>query len=742
MKLLFDKVSGRSGLLALEKRPMALYRDIVNWELSEELGNLKKRKPYLTLMSGIEAVYNGIDWTDLNDENGVILETEVAGTRYIRLMNRDGLGYDALAPLDFDDRTSGSTITGTNPIIVNKEVRSGVGISNTTDLPLIAYRLKDQKRYYNPATDNYDATFTNGQYLDDMIYDGKLAELLPPASGPGFLGGPGGKSHVDDKGFPANDVRRIKLYASPVIDGYQRSFPDSDIVGFVADDITTETRYSFTFYMEVFNANKLKSKRITHVDVFASITGEGQENDYEPPYYFLTRIPMDKQQTNHFFEGSMTVTATYVEIDNFAEWFTFENLLRAYVHNVTDDEWIQIDTGAGITTNGTAKRFLIRSGTPTNTGSKKFKMHLGWYKNGSDLRFPFFYDDFHFRLGSEMYDYLGIPKGDHGRDDKRFKYITYNGTRSVITGTPDGGAYYSTYRDPDNFPIRNRVRTKYEPIGIECLREDIIFFSKQNMERMQIYGNDGDVRLDSAYSDRGALSQKAVYKVNDHTIFGCDYKGPWILTNQGFEDISAHLNDYFDPRSGLLTATEKEQCVIGYNKYNDQVWFSFPTYNDGTDYFGNGIIFVYDLRARRLGLTSPWFMVGTGRSITTFVTNEIFHLLGIDRITTSRVQDFNGASGEEEYFAKIEFMTLESPLLNTQINWRAVRGRLTGSDTYTATFYFDGESSPSKSAVLSTTGKGRIFKSGETVRVVLVTGESGNSGTFSGIDLHGNPKVL
>jgi len=744
MKLLFTQISGRSGLIASEKLPSSMFVELINWELSENLQNLVKRKPYLQLLGNQYPVYGAIDWTDQDGTNGIVALKEQGGVKSFSYYGRNGATYDPPVSFANDDRTAGSTINEMHPRQVYNAIRSGAGLNASTDRPFIIYKLKDRKRIYDPISDVHGVNFTNGVYVDEQIYDGKLGHLLSPTSAyPSQISlAPGCQAYTETGGFAQSDVRAFKLYAAPLIDGYQRGFPDDSVNYYLNAYDPSYDRYAFRGHIQLSPFLAQRSRRITAIDIFLSITGEGLDLDYTPPYYFLTRVPFQGMPDRAFFKANCSIQNTYIEVPDYEAWYTWRYLYHFYAYNKTDEEWIRLSSTVNFS--GSNARFSISSGVPTNIGTdKEVEFYLGWYNLGPYYYYEFFFDDFHFRLGSEMYDYLGIPKGDLGRTDTRYKYLVWNGKRSLIAGVNDDGLYYSTPFDPDVFPIRNRIRPKFEPVALETIREDYLIASKSNMERMQVYANDGDVRLDSVYSDRGVVSQKALLKVTDYMIFGCDYKGPWMLTPNGLEDLSTHVADFFDPRKGLLTQSQIDECVIGYNKHLDQIWFSFPTYTD-SDYFPSGLILSYDLRARALGLPSPWFLVSTDKPIYNFVTNKIFHLLGLDRANSvTDIVDFNGSSGGEELRAKLEFMTLESPILNTQISWRMIRVRMETDGFYETDVYLDGDSSPTKSISLPDNGRMRVFRPSKTLRVVLEESiASDEAAEYSGMDIHGTPRVL
>jgi hypothetical protein len=333
-----------------------------------------------------------------------------------------------------DERTAGSTIDGTNfyPIVADATLQSGAGISADTERPVWFGYIPERDRF------NGAETISAGRYLDEQHNTSALDNLttLPYTTGFG-QGVFGATAHVSRATGLGLGESFYALYAAPVYDGYQRGFPQ--FINSMKIGTSSPTYGSMEIYVWVADAaDALKSKRITAIDLFVATSATDIRGQFDSvPAYFLERIDLNND-TDHFLEMTGTVDngTSKVTIANYADWLTFD-ALGMFIYNVDDDEYYRVTTE---TVNGSDMEFTVTP-APTNSTSKTVRFINRWRSETiSSVDYYVmrsFYDGYYKKLGSEMYDYLGIPTGDSGLPDFRYKFSAWNGNRLLISGRPD-----------------------------------------------------------------------------------------------------------------------------------------------------------------------------------------------------------------------------------------------------------------------------------------------------------------
>jgi len=410
-----------------------------------------------------------------------------------------------------------------------------------------------------------------------------------------------------------------------------------------------------------------------------------------------------------------------------------------WCHDITNGKHYLIDTD---TDNAGSRELTVRSegDAITNSGSAKLRFYFGWFTSSGEHYIFYKIDNHYISLGSEMYTYLGIPDNDNGffmSTDSfvpNYLYSAWNGSRLMITGRPrrlhTGSLYYDVYEEnigyysiannPDIIPVLNIVRFKYPPTGITNIGQDFIIFSKRHAELIRIV-TDGDAYQEDEFLDRGLVNQKALVKISDDLVAGFDYKGPWILSNRNFRDIGTLLREWWDDK---LSDTVKDGCIAGYNHLKEQLWFSFPDYTD-SDY-PNGIIFVYDMRAERLGISNPWWILKSDIPLKDFTINQDLHLLSTNGESTSKIVDFNQAGTDENVETNLKIKMIQNPLIGRKMQIDKVRVRYSGDDDITVKMYYDESSSPDTTVNVNSDKNTFVRQICKTFELELESAESTN----------------
>jgi hypothetical protein len=540
-------------------------------------------------------------------------------------------------------------------------VRSGAGIS-ANNTPFWYGHIPAKNRF------NGVAAISSGRHLDSLSYKGRTSEIISDV-----IVGVG--SNTNNKGgFTSDNGEKLIVYASLVFDGQRGEsvklypFVDSD---FAANLLYTDANLDVTIKISTANLNKLP--RLDAIDIFVAEANTGLEDAENFPAYFVGRIDMNDQgeyfleQTGVLDSGAQTIT-----IADSSSWHTF-SLNEAWCYDVTNDRNYLIDTD--LDSSGSRVMTIRAEGdTIPASGSASLKFYLGWHLSGGFYWYYFKTDNFYIKAGSEMYDYLGMPKGDNGIDDLRFKYMAVSGGRSLVASMPgenQNRGYYSKAGDYDVFPVLNEVQFIDVPVGVIDVRDDSFFvFYKNSMEMITVFSNQ-QFRREDDFQNVGCVGPKAFTKIDDNTVAVFDQSGPYIVGVNRVEFIGDPIGDWWQEK---LSESVKSGCVVAYDKIGEQVLFSFPDYN--TTPFTGGIVFSYDLRAVRRSGGSPWYILYTDEGIGSAAIASDGHLLTAD---ADGARDWNSESPEESFEAWIKLKMLENAEFDKRVNLKRVNANFSGS---------------------------------------------------------------
>jgi len=605
MELRINDHKGMGTQIAKEKLPTWLYQKIHNLELSKKLGRLVKRGGYANVLTtGLTALNGMKEFTDNNGGRQILLQD---GTGLEESVYTGG-AYGAIAALSGesnDERTASAQVTQMHPILHEKVLRSGASITHAKDYPFW-YGYKDAVIRYPNSGD--EETIAAGKYLEDQFYFGALNSLISITMTNSVSGGAATPS--------ANgiDEGMYGIYLIPVLDGYQRMFPETGTNVFATHEVDATTdvaKRTISIKITIAYGNRAKYKRITDIDIFISKITNGIIEDADiNPAYFLERVPLDDDGDYiHEFEGNSDTGGSVVWTTAEVEWLTHP-FTSMWIYNETQDESYRV-TGMNY---GTNTMSVTPSPSATQAGDT-FKVFSRWYKD-TDFIYGTFYDDYYRKLGSEMYTYLDIPTADTGLDDVRYKFSCMANKRYFIFGTPDGAfGYYSKVNNPDVIPSQNILRLQRELTACISVGRDVIAFYPASSKRFTILSNT-NADEDDTFSDIGCVGQKAVINITDEEAYGMDLRGPWGLHLRNHRFIGSLLTDWWEDE---LSDAEKNACVVGYNRLKDWVLYSFPTYTGTHDSqtYSNGIVFVFDrgfyLKSGRQ--VEPWWILKTDQEI-------------------------------------------------------------------------------------------------------------------------------
>jgi len=658
MKVLLNNFAGMFSRIAKEKAPVFFMRELVNLRTSSIEGRLDSRKGAKALISaGITALANLAEFTDKGGNRQIVL---LDGSS-LRESAYSGGSYGAVGAIASDERSSGATVNEFNPVVNRKELRSGAGVNASTDLPFWYGYIPARSRF------NSVESISAGLYLDDLDQSQKLADLISieifPA--PSFK-----TDHEIDAGY-------YSVYAAPVFEG-QRGLPTKEETFLptpLADIDYTEVGASalnkaISVEVQIADADKLKAKRITAIDLFI-VRSSGVDQDLEnDPASFLERVDLnDDGKTIIELSGTSNSPANKITVSDYADWWTFQ-IAGLWVHDVTNDVYHRV-TSYNI--NGSDVELTV---TPNSTagGAISLRFLSRWYSESSIYKFNTFYDKDNKELGSNMFDYLGLPRGDFGVDDLRFKYLAIAGRRALAVSFPDEDSavgYFSKPGQVDVFPVTNKVLFADDPTGVIDIKDDTFFvFYNRSTDLISVFSNQ-QYRREDNFQNVGAVSQKAIEKINDDSVAIFDQTGPYLMGLHSVEYLGDPIGDWW--QTGL-TESQKSGCVIAFDRLGEQIFFSFPDYS--TDPFTNGLVFVYDIRAKRLGKESPWYILYTDQKITAAAIATDLHLL---TGSATIIRDWNNANPEETFTAWILLKMLQNPDFSRQVNMRHVMANFSGS---------------------------------------------------------------
>ena len=661
MEVRINEHRGMANQVAKEKLPTWLYQKIHNLELSKKLGRMVKRGGYANVLTTGLTTLNGMkEFTDNNGGRQILLQD---GTGLEESVYSAG-AYGAIAAIANDEREAGvaPTVTQMYPVLHEKVLRSGAGIAATHDHPFW-YGYKDAyDRFKNVAAP--PSQIAAGKYLDDQFYGGNLFSSFMSVTLAQSA------SQVASEGIPSGD--NYFVYVAPVLDGYQRGLPEIDNI---AKQLINGADYNaLNLLLSLTAANYASHKRITAVDVFVAKATEGYLSDTDVyPAYFLERVSLE-DDGDYFLELDGTLETatppTYVEFDDdFSTWETF--FLQNHFANFTAATEYNEKLGTR-TENGTKVRYALSNLDNADSGlSVTCKIFSRWYADGATLKYPFKYDDYHRKLGSEMYEYLGIPTGDIGLDDVRYKFSCMANKRYFIFGTPDGAfGYFSKVNEPDVIPSQNILRLQREPTGCVTVGRDVIAFYPSSSKRFTVLSN-ANAEEDDTFSSIGLVSQKAIFSVSDEEAYGFDLRGPWGLHLRNHKFIGSLLTEWWEDE---LSEAEKNACVVVYNRLKDWVLYSFPTYagtHDGQTY--TGIVFVFDrgyyIKSGRQ--IEPWWILPTDHLMYnwTVAEDDDLHLLTGSK---TAIVDWNEplrADQDESVKTLAHLRLLKNPILGNRVHF-------------------------------------------------------------------------
>ena len=732
---------GVSSFIADENKPVYLFKNLVNLEPAVTFGRLKKRKGYGDLITGQSGLTDMIELVDKNDDRNLIVQksTNIYKSAYSG-------GYGALAQLDgtaFDKRAGSPTTYNLRMNTFERVLRAGNGLNATTDYPVWIGHIEQSDRYparlmgwANVAGDIYRKSSASDPHA--VMYDGTfLTEETgtPTTPGSNEWGYSGGYIYINVGGVPDEDLVYSKdrlvaglyldrqfythvwdsdglsvaeggdssypsdlllkgldegwyyIYLSAVLDGYQLDIPfqGTNGPGFYkkvgADDSGMSIRLAFYYASQSY---ALSCPRITAVDVYAAYLGETKDTDYgKYEAYFIERIPLDSGgvdkpivelsgcSTNN---GASTITTPAL-----SGWKTFDTQYL-YVYNVTTGEYHWIASESGTT--------LTVSPAPAGTaGSQTIRIYSDWFLMGTSKQYKLIYDSYYRVAASEMYKRIGAPSGDLGLIDYRYKYGCEANRRYFIFGRTDKWGYFSKAGAPDVIPIQNPIKLRYESTGCVAVGRDVLIFSKLFTDRISVL-SEKSIDKDESFLDVGCSSDESILSLSDDEAAWMSYKGPYEIRLRQSRFLGQDISEWWET---TLSDAEKEACVAGYNYRKDQIWFFFPTYSD-SDY-PNGIIFVYDRHARRMGYKHVWYYFKSDHAALSMCINDDGHLLSNDG---AAIVDWNHATPTETVETIMKFLLLSGPerhqRLRMYVKWLFVDG--TFGDTITANIYINGSGTP------------------------------------------------
>jgi hypothetical protein len=696
-----------------EKIPEYLFPLLSNLEGSTKDGQLRKRKGYAVIKnSGITALSNMVEFVDRNGGRQVLL---LDGTTLKEMPYSSG--YGAVAAISNDERTSGSTVNTFKPVKDRDEIRSGVGVDASTDRPIWYGYIPARSRQ------NSNSSISAGKYLAEQLVE-KNSDVLGQVIKGGVING--NENYVSGSGFAV--TKRFAVYAAPVIDGYQRGIPHLiDTVNFSTESgLSSATQGTLYATIKILDAYLTEGKRITALDVFVAELDESNvENFEETPAYFLQRV--DLNDDSDFFleiEGNVGVTtANKIVIDSYSDWLTFFPNAH-WIYDETNGNYYQI-TGTATNTPGAGQVELTVTPNASADGNSTLKFFSRWSDYTTFWAFDVFYDKTYKKLGAEMYEYLGIPSGDQGIEDFRYKFGAMAGNRMFAVGFPgDEGnyLYYSTLGNPDIFPVQNVERLHRSPTGIVDLGdESVLVFYKDSADRLEVFGNQNS-RKDAGYLDYGCVNHDSIVKINDDVVAWMDYSGPVLMQGLSVQSIGDPIREWWDEK---LTDAQKEACVCLYDRLNQRIIFSFPTYS--TAPYMNGVCFVYDLKALRDRKISAWYLMHTDVKLSSTTRADDLHLLsGSDTV----IYDWNNSTPTETFATTIKLKIMQNPILSALIVAEKIRLDMDDGDNgdVSLNLYIDESASASLTATIADGQTETILEYiGETFEIGLVSADSDDS---------------
>ena len=732
LEIVYDFFRGMSSFIAPEKLPKTILEVIENYELMLQLGNLKKRRGYENILTtGLTTLKAMIEFVNSNDDRLLVVQdgTGIKESIYSAF-------YGGITAITNDERTAGSTVDQAYPLVHNNEIRSPAGIGSDNYRPFWYGYIEAATRF------NGEASIAAGKYLTEkfpntFFTDGDDGDLELAFTVHNQSGG----SHLSGGGV---DAGYYNIFVSPVIDGYQRCFPQ-----FAARMSIKQSDDGIARgYLKVNSTYNENRKRVTAFDIFIARSDTDYSDDdsdiisdfkeaLNDDAYFYRRINLD-EDGKPFLTISGTLEAanppTYVEFDDdFADWETFE-LQNCLCDFTASTDYTRKIVGAR-TENGTKVQYGLADLVNADNGlSVTLKIYQGWYNAGGYELLKINYDNYYFKLGSEMYTYLNIPQGDLGLDDYKHKYGLIVNGRYVGFGFDDDNGYYSPPNAFDVLCALNIIRLTKKVVGCAKAGRDAYAFYKTGGSRVSIYGN-ANIDQDDSFLDVGLTNQKAVAQLDDDSFAFMSYSGPCLIRGRQKDFIGEDIKTWFE-RTGdlpLFTNAQKEACVAGYNHLKEHIYFSFPTYT--TSPYTNGIVFVFDLRAWRRKF-EPWKILKTDTPLYNFTLSEDVHCLagGLTKIV-----DFNGSTQDETVSTRLVFNLLKSTRKRVKTLFHRLYLDVDTDDTVTINAYYDGSSSASALTTINADGETKIGQSKQSMKLEITTPASTNDVEISSMKIKALP---
>lgn len=722
------KYSGMSTFVSKEDRQIEVLQEARNLRFNHKLGRLVKRHGYNNeIVSSLTSLKNMVEFKNKNSQ---VLMMLMDGNTLEESVYSAG-NYGAIGSITNDERTAGSTIDGDNfnPIIVNKELRSGAGITADTQRPIWYGYIAERDRF------NGAETIAAGRYLDEQSYKDKLQTLFHANSTISEF-----ESQVSGKGL---DAGYYAVYFVPIIDGYQSSHPErfSNDSAYYIVNLVTYTDNTISMILDIDQTLSADAKRITAFDVFVAYLGTFQIDDPEDaekfPAYFLERIDMNNDGDFFFtIEGNVGVTtANKIVIDSYADWLTFGPSFQM-VYDEDNDDYYEV-TSFTLDSPGAGQVTLDVTPNAAASGAATLKFFSRWLDKTTTYRYRIFYDNYYKKLGSEMYEYLNLPKGDTGITDFRYLYSANNGVFSLYGGFPNDKnfSYFSVGGSPDIVSAQNIFRHKADVRGIVAIGNDFLVFTDIGIERVTILSN-GIIEQNDEYLDAILVHQKAIAKISDNEIAFMSYKGAYIISNRNVIFVGKHLNEWFVGRDANLTQAQKEACVAHYNDEHNELWFSFPTYT--TSPYTAGITMVFDIEAYRGEDLSAWWFMQSDVAFKAFTTNSELHTIAG---AATKFVDMS-VSGSESVSTAHKLKLLQNVIPNRLVRWGWLHiDADVGDENLTVNLYFEGSASPVV-LTLNSDLRGLIAYVKKTLEIEITSTATDGELEYLGMVLEFQPKVV
>lgn len=657
-----DKWWGVNTQIESEKKPIYVVEEQVNYELARKQGSLLRRKPYKNILTaGLTLLKNLFEFKNTNGDRQILIQD---GTGLEESIYSGG-AYQAITAIPNDERTGTPTVDQMYPVLYENVVRSGAGLNAATDLPF-RYGYEAERKRFKDAV-----TIAAGKYLEDqgygidglLTYNSALSVLAISNNSSPSIGGFG-------------ETTKIVIYASPVLEDGQQGFPIKSIgTDLVISGLLGATQ-TFEVNLYIDNTTPQILKRIVAIDLYYARVDDIGNVENELAYFFhRAHLNDDSDPYLGGLVGNVGVTvANKIVLDDFEDFYDF-TLARKWLYDETNDNYYYVTAIAFGSPTASQLEITVLPNAPAD-GAATLSVISRWRDDGSFYHYSTFFDNHFIQKGAEMYADLGIPRGDTGISDFRYKFSAINGNRMLILGVTDHvGGNYSLPFNLDIIPALNVVKTQEEPVGCIPFGENFLIFQDRFATHLSIFGNENTRQIDK-YIDATIVNQKAVFAVDKNTFFGFDYQGPWMMSVGSDKEtrIGEGLFEWWDD---TLSETVKDGCVVSYNKLKKQVIFSFPDYS--TAPYTNGIAFVFDLKVyTQLQSVFPWYYFTTDKPMKSSCIATDNHLLTSN---ATAIVDWNqNNSTDESIEAWIKLKVIKNSLAGkNRIHFDTLRLEYTGT---------------------------------------------------------------